>query len=448
MKIGGRPVIPTFGTEFYSIDWATVRASVNGNPLFIFRNSGGFSAPETNGGYSWVAPTTTDPTNMELGYLDNFYKTSLGFPAEVTFGSGYKGFNDTLASWGTGRIIDQFCGQTWLDSVAEIGKYYNSSSTKPPNAIQLVTWNDYEEGTEIETGIDNCVSISASWSTPMLNWSITGNENTIDRYTIFVSTDGQNLMPLADVPAGTHSYDMSGGWSFPAGQYIFFVKAVGKPSMLNHMSNSLTFNFLGDWPPVVNLALSGGMVTPAKVTANTAGTRDPDGAITAETIDFGDGSGAVSVSGGGMATHTYNTAGNYTITVSATDNAGLTTTTRQTANILAPYVVIGEPMNGATLPPNFPIAAQGFSGNPITSMQIYVDGTLVDSASSTSTISTTLSLKIGTHNLTVKAFDILGNYSSSVTVKVSVHPCFLSPPLTPLGPSGKIGMRFLPCMGG
>ena len=44
-------------------------------------------------------------------------------------------------------------------TIAEAGKYY--STTNQMLGIQLVTWNDYEEGSEIESGIDNCVTVSA-----------------------------------------------------------------------------------------------------------------------------------------------------------------------------------------------------------------------------------------------------------------------------------------------
>ena len=46
--------------------------------------------------------------------------------------------------------------------ILEAQQPYNSGKQLP--ALQLVTWNDYEEGTEIESGIDNCFSLSASVS--------------------------------------------------------------------------------------------------------------------------------------------------------------------------------------------------------------------------------------------------------------------------------------------
>ena len=98
----------------------------------------------------------------------------------------------------------------------------------------MVTWHDYEEGTEIQTGIDNCLTVSASVSGHILNWSV-ADESTLDHYTAYISADGQNLMPLGDFPVGTHSLDLS-AFGFAPGTYTVFVKAVGLPSIVNQMS--------------------------------------------------------------------------------------------------------------------------------------------------------------------------------------------------------------------
>jgi hypothetical protein len=122
-------------------------------------------------------------------------------------GAVYKGFYDSIAAWGTNRQVPQRCAQTWLDTFSEVGKFYSSSNQLA--TLQVVTWNDYEEGSAIESGIDNCVYVAPSLSGATLNWSVAGgSEGTIDHYTVFSSTDGQNLTKLADVPAGTHSHHL------------------------------------------------------------------------------------------------------------------------------------------------------------------------------------------------------------------------------------------------
>ncbi len=315
---GGRPMIYFFGHEAYTIDWTRVRAGVVDNPMFIFRNTGGFTTAESDGAFSWVAPETVTATNlMGLNYLNSYYKTATTtFPAVYSTGSGYKGFNDTLALWGTGRIIDQQCGQTWLKSVADANNYY--SSTKPLLGIQLVTWNDYEEGSEIETGIDNCVTVSAGVTGTVVSWSITGQMNTVDHFTVFTSQDGENLMWLADAPVTATSMDLA-QFNLNSGNYIVYVKAVGKPSLTNKMSAGVQLT-VPNLPPVAALSVTPSSgIAPVTVSASTAGASDPDGTITATSIDFGDGSAPVSAA---SASHVYNAAGTYTITATVTDNLG------------------------------------------------------------------------------------------------------------------------------
>src|SRR5215471_431743 len=135
-----------------------------------------------------------------MSCLASFCETGHSYPTEQTVGATYKGFNDTLASWGSGRIMKQQNGQTWLQTFSLANGLYSSGKQLP--YLQLVTWNDYEEGTEIESGIDSCFSLSAFVSGQNLQWNISGDESTVDHYTVYISTDGQNLMSLTDTQPG------------------------------------------------------------------------------------------------------------------------------------------------------------------------------------------------------------------------------------------------------
>jgi hypothetical protein len=183
-----------------------------------------------------------------MSYLSKFYNAGLAAPSEYAIGGVYKGFNDTLASWGTGRIVGQQCGQTWLQTFSQINNFYSSGNQL--DAVQLVTWNDYEEGTEIESGIDNCVSITAKLVKSAVQWTVTGNENTIDHYVVYISADGKNLMALTTVQPGLHSLDL-GSYQLAGGNYVAYVQAVGKPTMINHMSGAVNYTS-------VNTASGGG----------------------------------------------------------------------------------------------------------------------------------------------------------------------------------------------
>jgi len=240
VQLNGRPVVMFFTPDRYgTLNWPLITSSVPGNPLFIFQSSSGFTHASSSGSFAWVQIDTTNANNWEQSYLDNFFTTTQSYPAEYGWAAMYKGFNDTLASWGKNRIMNQNCGQTWLNTFNEANQYW--SSGKPLEALQLVTWNDYEEGSELETGIDNCVKLAATVSGTSLSWSLTsGTESTIDHYTVFISTDGQNLMSLGDVASGTHSLDLSGA-NLSAGNYSLFVKAVGRPLLTNNMSAAVLY---------------------------------------------------------------------------------------------------------------------------------------------------------------------------------------------------------------
>jgi hypothetical protein len=201
----------------------------------LFQDQGGFTHAMSDGSFSWVMPTTP---NYGLEYLSSFYQTGLSFPQVETMGATYKGFNDALAGWGSGRAIDQQCGQTWLKTFSQINSTYNSGRQLP--YLQVVTWNDYEEGTELESGIDSCFSLEASVSGNTLEWTTSGNENTVDHYAVYSSQDGQNVTPLTQTQPGTHSVDLC-SLSLPAGNNSLYVQAVGKPMLANRMPAPVSY---------------------------------------------------------------------------------------------------------------------------------------------------------------------------------------------------------------
>jgi PKD repeat protein len=418
IRYNGRPMVFFFGVEAYSIDWTRVTASVPGNPLFIQRNSGAFTDPVNDGAYAWVAPNSAD---LGAGYLASFYKVGLAHPAELAYGSGFKGFNDLLAAWSANRITNQNCGQTFLGSFAQLARFY--SVNKQIFAIQLVTWNDYEEGTELETGIENCVSIQAASAGKSVSWSITGNANTVDHYSVFISTDGTNLMSVADVPATQSSYDFS-GYALAPGSYTVYVKAVGAAFMRNHMSGPVNLS-VANLLPTAKLAVTAtGSIAPATVTASAAASTDSDGYIANTVIDFGDGT----VVSGVTASHVYSKAGSYTVKATVTDNDGGSAQATTTVSLAAPApqttpqpsgVSVSSPVANSTIAGAVKFVASAKSQNPITAMRIYVDS-LSKYTTSTAAINTALTLTKGTHAVTVQAWDSKGTvYKSSLKITVN-----------------------------
>src|SRR5437879_3326778 len=114
----------------------------------------------------------------------------------------------------------------------------------------VVTWNDYEEGTSIETGIDNCLSLTASVSGSTLSWnpsfsSSNGSESTVKNYSIYDSSDGQNLTQVASIASGTHSIDLN-TLNLAPGNHTLFVQAVGLPSIQNHITDPVFYSSSGN----------------------------------------------------------------------------------------------------------------------------------------------------------------------------------------------------------
>jgi hypothetical protein len=236
LNIGGQPIVTNFNVDYrYSVDWQQANGTLKKPPRFLFQDEGGFTHSMSDGSYSWVMPWASD---FGLGYLTSFYDTGLAFRDKETMGATYKGFNDKLASWGSGRYMDQQCGQTWLKTFSQINSLYDQGKQLP--YLQLVTWNDYEEGTEIESGIDSCFSVQASMSGSTLEWATKGDESTVDHYSVFSSQDGRNLNKLADLGIGIHALEMC-SLKLSPGKYQLYVQAVGKPSMANRMPHSVSY---------------------------------------------------------------------------------------------------------------------------------------------------------------------------------------------------------------
>lgn len=177
---------------------------------------------------------------MAMQYLERFYSKGQG-SNKIAMGSAYKGFDDADASWGKGRVIDQQCGRTWLTTFAVAGRFYSSRHQLP--ALIIPTWNDYEEGTEIETGIENCVTVRAAVSDERLSWSVSGDENTLDHMAILAQRSSQ-WTDVADLPANPGRIGIR-DLHIESGTIGLCVQAIGRASMLNHSSGAIELSATG-----------------------------------------------------------------------------------------------------------------------------------------------------------------------------------------------------------
>ena len=218
------------------------------SPIPIVINRVSFShLPSTlNGGsFRWFNPTT-DQNNQDLAGYDTWLGTASTTSLPVALAGAFGKVDHAQSPFEVGDhlLIDAKCGKTFLSMMGEASKFFGPGHPRTLQALEITTWDDYDEGTEMETGIDNCVSsFSANLTGNSLSWTTTftapGDETTLDHYTIFYSTDGatgQNITALTDVAVnGTGNYSFTLPNTLPS-TTVLYVKAVGKPMLQNHMT--------------------------------------------------------------------------------------------------------------------------------------------------------------------------------------------------------------------
>lgn len=161
LTYNGRPMIFIFPKNG-GTDWNRVRQAVNSwdnPPLLLFKDINPRWASAFDGFYAWVHPDQgnwqRDGSNWGEQYLQNFYtRMSNRFPNKIAVGAAWPGFNDSRASWSRNRHMSDRCGRTFEQSIAMYHRYFNDD--RPLPFLMIVTWNDYEEGTAIERGINGC----------------------------------------------------------------------------------------------------------------------------------------------------------------------------------------------------------------------------------------------------------------------------------------------------
>jgi hypothetical protein len=163
LRYEGRPVIFIF-PKGGNTDWNRVRQAVNSwdeRPMLIYKDPNEKWAGAFDGFYAWVQPGKggwkSDGSNWGQQYLDDFYSTmTRSYPQKLAVGGAWPGFNDTRASWSRNRHMDPRCGRTLEESLQLFRHYYDGS--RPLPFLMIETWNDYEEGTNVEGAGHGCRS--------------------------------------------------------------------------------------------------------------------------------------------------------------------------------------------------------------------------------------------------------------------------------------------------
>src|SRR5439155_15418 len=73
-----------------------------------------------------------------------------------------------------------------------------------------------------------------------LQWTVSGYEDTLDHYRVFISTDGQHLMPLTTMAVGSRSLNLC-SYTLEQRSYVLFVEGIGRPTIRNRMSRAIAY---------------------------------------------------------------------------------------------------------------------------------------------------------------------------------------------------------------
>jgi len=222
-------------------------------------------------------------------------------------------------------------------------------------------------------------------------------------------------------------------WNSPlAGVDTLTAKATDNEGVETVSSPVIVFvSAAGNTPPTASIASpadNAAFLTPSTITINATAT-DADGGI--YKVDFYNGTTLLGTSTTSPYSYVWNgaVAGNYVITVKATDKGGLTTTSTainiSVTNPVKPTVSITSPADGASfLPPaSISITADAADANgTVTQVEFYNGTTLLGTDLSSPYSYDWTSVPQGNYAITAKATDNDGNTTVSTAVNIIVAP--------------------------
>ncbi|HOT92444.1 MAG TPA: glycoside hydrolase family 71/99-like protein [Anaerolineae bacterium] len=148
LKADGRPVLLTFGPQYYknATDWEKLFAGVETKPIFITldKRLGTVATSSFPWPPMWASKDGVLTQAALESYLNSFYEKTAGDAYRV--GGAFPGFHDIYKEAGVGEgygYLDARDGETFRFTL-DLALRHN------PHVIQLITWNDYGEGTIIE----------------------------------------------------------------------------------------------------------------------------------------------------------------------------------------------------------------------------------------------------------------------------------------------------------
>ena len=144
LTLGGRPVFLVFGSGYYTGPQLTqIFAGLPRPPLFLTEQD---RRPPAGGAFAWPQPQEGEVGSARAS--DSFYAQSALWPAFMP--AAWPRFHDIYSEAGVQpsfpRLADRD-GKTYADTLAR-------ATRSGAAAVQIVTWNDWGEGTQIEPSVE------------------------------------------------------------------------------------------------------------------------------------------------------------------------------------------------------------------------------------------------------------------------------------------------------
>jgi hypothetical protein len=250
----GNPILMFFGvrTVVGAAGMTTIKSDLGGNMVWVEQGTSYLSEAWEDESFQWTddfsnGVNASDPFNLSA-VTSQF--TTLKNSGKKSFGAMCSQFNGTLTksvNWSMGKYLPCSNGLCEVQRASVINAAIPANMTR----MQWATWSDWEEGTQIETGIENNFGVTAQMNTNVLSWATaSGDERTIDHYEIYASSNGVTAALMGSVKAGVHQTNLTQAGLSP-GSYQFYVDAIGKPCIRDHLSQPVSA-FFSSGPVIVD----------------------------------------------------------------------------------------------------------------------------------------------------------------------------------------------------
>ncbi len=241
----GLPILMFFGVRsaLGATAMSSLKTATGGQMVWVEQGTGYLLESWEDECFEWTdsfssGVNPSDPFNLNAVTSDF---PTIKNSGKKAFGAMCSQFNGTLTksvSWSMGKYLPGSNG------LCEVSRALAINQTIPPNMtrMQWATWSDWEEGTEVEAGIENNFALTGEIdASNLLSWTVaSGDGRTIDHYEIYASSNGVTAALLASVPSNVQQTNLTGAGLAP-GSYQLYIDAVGKPCIRDHLSPPISY---------------------------------------------------------------------------------------------------------------------------------------------------------------------------------------------------------------